>query len=590
MLLDAITSYVRHFGPFRAALVVTTVCVAVSAFITIITMIALGLSIFPAIYLATLTPLALALPVTYLTHLVVERADRAQQSVSQSEHHARAAEAILSDTIEGFPGGFELFDSEDRLVLCNQRHRDMNPEIAELIVPGVSFAELARATAERNVVRGTGPPDEYVRQRLQRRQSPSEPLEQQMGDGRWVLVNEQRTADGQMVVVRTDITPLKCAFDALRESEERFFKIFQASPAMIGINDADYHRFYDVNETWLNTLGYERDEVIGRTAIELGLWSQPNDRQRLAEMLRAEGRVSGFPMEFRTRNGRILDCVISAETVELDGRPHHLFVTEDVSERKRIDRLKNEFIATVSHEIRTPLTSISGSLSLLAGGAAGNVSQSAHRLLSIAQSNSERLVRLVNDILDLEKIEAGQLVFRNRPIDLDDFAEQALTVNQAYGDQYGVQFRITNREPDAMVNADRDRLDQIFANLLSNAAKFSPRDSDVEISVRRQNGMVRTAVTDYGPGIPEEFRDRIFEKFTQADSSDARRIKGTGLGLNIVKQIVEQMGGTVGCELNSGRGTTIYFDLPDWHPDKPAANGMQRTNADSDEPTMTDPC
>jgi signal transduction histidine kinase len=268
----------------------------------------------------------------------------------------------------------------------------------------------------------------------------------------------------------------------------------------------------------------------------------------------------------------LIDCTISGEALELDGRPHYLLVTEDVSERKRVDRLKNEFIATVSHEIRTPLTSISGSLSLLTGGVAGEMPESAQRLLSIAEANSDRLVRLVNDILDLEKIESGEMVFRNQMIELNAVAEQALTIDQAYGDQYGVRFKLTHQEPGAMVNADRDRLDQVFANLLSNAAKFSPRDGDVEVAVSRHNGMIRTAVTDHGPGIPEEFRDRIFEKFTQADSSDARRIKGTGFGLSIVKKIVEQMDGVVGCEPNTSEGTTIYFDLPDSRARDPAGD------------------
>ena len=193
--------------------------------------------------------------------------------------------------------------------------------------------------------------------------------------------------------------------------------------------------------------------------------------------------------------------------------------------------------------------------------------------MEIAQKNSERLVRLVNDILDLEKIESGQMIFRNRPVELVSAAEEALVVNQAYGEQYGVRFRLTHGERNAVVNADMDRLNQVFANILSNAEKFSPRDSDVEVSVSRRNGMLRTAVTDHGPGIPEEFRDRIFEKFTQADTSDARRIKGTGLGLNIVKQIVEQMGGAVGCEVTAGKGTTIYFDLPDCPPGLQTVDG-----------------
>jgi len=567
MLLDALTSLVRRYGPFRSALAVTVIGVAVSAIITALTLVAPGRDLFPGLYLATLTPLALALPVIYLTHLAFEPADRLQQALRISESEAHKAQAMLRDAIEGFPGGFVLFDADDRLVLCNQQHRDMYAGIADLIVPGISFAELAHAVAERNVVRGTGLPEKYAEERLLHRQQRSPPLEQQMTDGRWILVNEQGTENGQTVVVRTDITQFKRASDALRESEERFFRVFQSSPTMICIIDAKSHRFSDVNESWLKVFGFERDEVIGRTSIETGLWTDPHQHQILLDILRDEGRVSGFVQQSRIPNGQLIDCIISGETLELDGRPHYLFVTEDVFERKRVDRLKNEFIATVSHEIRTPLTSISGSLSLLTGGAGGEIPESSQRLLTIAETNSDRLVRLGNDILDLEKIESGEMMFRNQTVELNTVAERALKINQAYGDQYGVRFKLTHQECGAMVNADRDRLDQVFSNLLSNAAKFSPRDGDVEVevTVSRHNGMIRTTVTDHGPGIPEEFRDCIFEKFTQADTSDARHIKGTGLGLNIVKQIVEQTDGIVGREPNSSKGTTFYFDLPDSH-------------------------
>jgi PAS domain-containing protein len=303
MLLDAITSLVRHFGPFRAALVVTLTCVVISGLVTALTMAMLEANLFPALYLATLIPLGLALPVTYLTHLTVQRADRAQQVILKSEQDARAAQTVLRDAIEGFPGGFTLFDRDDRLLLCNQRHREFYPEISELLIPGVSFAELARAVAERNVVRGTGPPDAYVEKRLHERRRQALPLEQQMADGRWILVSEQETKNGQTVVVRTDITQFKRTSEALRESEERFFQVFQSSPVMICIIDAQNHRFSDVNETWLNVFGFERDEVIGHRSAETGLWTDPHQHQILLDTLRDEGRVSGFVQQSRTPNG-----------------------------------------------------------------------------------------------------------------------------------------------------------------------------------------------------------------------------------------------------------------------------------------------
>jgi PAS domain S-box-containing protein len=239
-----------------------------------------------------------------------------------------------------------------------------------------------------------------------------------------------------------------------------------------------------------------------------------------------------------------------------------LSVIVDISERRRMDRLKDEFVSTVSHELRTPLTSIAGSLGLLMGGAAGKLPEAAARLLAIAESNSSRLVRLINDILDIEKIESGQVVFQFKRIDVRALLEQAIEANRAYADGFGVRLHLEPVAAGAELHGDPDRLAQVLTNLLSNAIKFSPRGGEVAVAAERRADFVCISVRDHGDGIPAEFQPRVFEKFAQANSCDARQKGGTGLGLSIVREIVTRLGGTVGFLDAEGGGTVFYVELP----------------------------
>ncbi|MFN3374635.1 MAG: ATP-binding protein, partial [Chloroflexus sp.] len=234
----------------------------------------------------------------------------------------------------------------------------------------------------------------------------------------------------------------------------------------------------------------------------------------------------------------------------------------DVTERRAVERMKNEFVAVVSHELRTPLTSIRGSLGLLAGGVAGELPPRAAAMIDIALKNSERLVRLINDILDIEKIESGKMVFKLQPVVLDELVRQTIEANRGFGQQYDVKIELTATLPNVQVYVDPDRMTQVITNLISNAVKFSPVGGKVEVAIGREpQGRVRITVTDHGPGIPVEFRDRIFQKFAQADSSNTRQQGGTGLGLSISRAIVERHGGQIGFVTATGVGTTFYVDL-----------------------------
>lgn len=252
------------------------------------------------------------------------------------------------------------------------------------------------------------------------------------------------------------------------------------------------------------------------------------------------------------------------------------------------EQMKDEFVAMVSHELRTPLTSIAASLGLLVADPADRLSDAAKRLQRIAHSNSLRLVRLINDILDIEKIESGKVELHMRNIDVRPVVEQAIEGSRGFAGQFDVHVRLDPDATHAIVNADIDRLTQVITNLLSNAVKYSPRDGEVLVTIEDAGALVRIGVRDHGPGIPEKFRSHIFERFAQADSSDVRQKGGTGLGLSIVKLIVVKLGGAAGFDAAPGGGTIFFVDLPrcegQSRADLDIADGAEVSMLDDDRP------
>jgi len=240
----------------------------------------------------------------------------------------------------------------------------------------------------------------------------------------------------------------------------------------------------------------------------------------------------------------------------------HGFIT-DITDRIRIEQLKTKFISTVSHELRTPLTSISGSLGLIVGGVLGAIPEPAAKIIDVAYRNSQRLTFLINDLLDMEKLEDGKMVFDMQRQDLLPLLEQSTESNSAYGSARNVSLSFAGSGlAELQVRVDSQRFLQIMSNLLSNAIKYSPENGTVTIVVNRHDDLVRVSVTDAGHGIPEQFHERIFQKFSQADSSDTRDKGGTGLGLAITKELVERMNGQIRFDSSAEQGTCFYFDLP----------------------------
>jgi PAS domain S-box-containing protein len=314
--------------------------------------------------------------------------------------------------------------------------------------------------------------------------------------------------------------------------------------------------------------GYSRDELIGQSVeILVPTKMRAEHIHRRAEFaLHPETRRMGSGRDMFGRRKDRTEFQVEIDLNPVTSRDGILVlgVVTDISERQRIQGLKDEFVSTVSHELRTPLTSISGSLGLLLGNAAGKVPDQMMRLLTVAHKNTHRLVKLVNDILDMEKMESGQVVFVVKRAEVRPLVEQAIEASRPHAESLGVTIRLDPSSSAGEVRADPDRLVQVVTNLLSNAIKFSPSGAEIAVSITTAGKTVRIAVRDHGPGIPANFKARVFEKFAQADATDTRQRGGTGLGLSIVKGIVTRLEGATGFSDAPGGGTIFHVELPAW--------------------------
>ena len=384
-------------------------------------------------------------------------------------------------------------------------------------------------------------------------------------------VNGERMFTG---VVR-DITERKQANAAL----DRFKGTLDRTLDCVFMFEPDSLQFFYVNQGAMEQVGYSNEELLRMRPYDIKPdFTETKFRELIEPLLSGHQSTASFETVHRHKSGRHVPVEIFLQYIAPAGeRARFVAIVRDITERKKNERLKTEFISTVSHELRTPLTSIRGSLGLLAGGALGELPEKAKPMVEIAFKNSERLSRLINDILDIEKIASGKMRFDSMPQPLMPLVEQALIANRDYGEQYGVTFEISRKLERGAVNVDAERLHQVLANLLSNAAKFSPRGVAVQVAVEEHPGIYRISVIDRGAGIPEEFRAHIFKKFSQADSSDTRQKGGTGLGLAISQEIMQRLGGSIGFDSVDGEGATFYVELPIWHETKiePLITGQQ---------------
>jgi len=376
---------------------------------------------------------------------------------------------------------------------------------------------------------------------------------------------------------------------AEQEAQQRFERLFRGNPALMALSSLPDRKFFDVNDAFLKTLGYTQSEVIGRTAVELGIFPDMEHHAAIAERLQAGGRVADLELEVRRKDGALIEGLFSGEVISSQGRRYFLTVMIDITDRKRAEAelhemnceleaataransmaaqaqmanaAKSEFLANMSHEIRTPMNGVIGMTGLLLDTELTDIQR---HYAEVVRASSQTLLQLINDILDFSKIEAGKLDLEILDFDLESLSYDFADIMAVKAAEKGLEFMcICNPEVPVLLRGDPGRLRQVLANLTGNALKFTQK-GEVVVRVFLESQLegevcLRFSVWDTGIGIPADKLDLLFEKFTQVDASTTRKYGGTGLGLAISKQLVEMMGGRIGVKSQEGKGSEFWF-------------------------------
>jgi PAS domain S-box-containing protein len=391
-------------------------------------------------------------------------------------------------------------------------------------------------------------------------------------DGHWVWILDRgclisRTDNGKPLLMsgsHADISKQKIAEAQLAHTIDLLEQSNNA--AQIGTWELDLNKSY----TKWSKLTEQIHQVPAGYSCSLehaiSFYKDGKDRDTIQERINHAIRTGeNFDSELRivTMLGHERWVRVLGLTQMNEGRCERLYGTiQDISERKRIETMKSEFISTVSHELRTPLTSISGALGLIVGGVVGELPDKIKSMLNIAHKNSQRLTCLINDLLDMEKLSAGKMQFNMQKVELGKVLKIASEINLAAGIERMISINVDNPHPEVMVSIDQNRFLQVMSNLISNAIKYSPNHGNVSIQVSWRDQLIRVSVIDQGPGVPPEFQDSLFQKFVQADSSDTRKQGGTGLGLAISRELMEAMHGSLDFERDRQGGANFFLELP----------------------------
>jgi len=525
----------------------------------------------------------------------------AEQKTRAAEDHAQLTHRRFAEAIENILASLLLCDTDDRIVICNSATHRYFPKTTQLLVPGTPFEDLLRAHAASGYVKDVGDDiDAWVAKRMAHHRAANTNLIRAYDDGHWSQIIERRTSDGGIIGIRVDITALKQREEELNTMAERLNHIQeQLAQAQRIAGIGSYERDVAADEAlWsdetFRLFGVDRGTFVPTRENFLAL-VHPEDRARIAAAFGEDAgdRASGQD-EFRIVRPDGATRIILRETeavYDATGRlARRVGTIRDVTEireaaekQRRLEealrhakeqaeaasRAKSEFLANMSHEVRTPMNAILGMTGLMLD---TTLDAEQRNYAEIVKQSGEALLTVINDILDISKLEAGKVEIENIDFDLANTVESAVTLLGPRAREKGIDLGVFI-DPNARghFNGDATRLRQIILNLAGNAIKFTEKGGvSVQVSLRdgdrggagETNTLVHFDVSDTGIGMPEEVRTRLFQKFTQADSSITRRFGGTGLGLAISKQLVELMGGEIGVTSQPGAGSTFWFQIP----------------------------
>jgi len=407
-------------------------------------------------------------------------------------------------------------------------------------------------------------------------------IQTKAGEIRQIEMSSKQNADGTYQCFMRDITERVLQAQALLEIEQRYRLAFQTSPDAVTINDIN-GRYVDVNQGFCDITGYQKEEILGKNSIELGIWTDAEDRKQMVGLLKTHGYVKNFEAQFRRKDGSMIVALMSSNIIQIHGEPHVLAVTKEITQMKAIeqelrvakdiaeqnDRLKSAFLTNLSHEIRTPMNGILGFAELLRYPDVDfNTRQ---EYLEVIMDSGKHLLSVINDIIEIAKIETRQITPNITSIDVGELLAEISRLIHIPAQLQGKVVLEIQKTP-LQINTDRIKLQQILMNLLTNAVKFTDYGS-IKVSYEwKNNDLLSIRVTDTGIGIPEEYQHLVFERFRQIPNDRNITAGGSGLGLSICKAYVELLGGWIGFNSSPGEGTTFHFTIKHFPLRKPEQN------------------
>ncbi len=372
-----------------------------------------------------------------------------------------------------------------------------------------------------------------------------------------------------------DITRRKFAEKKLKENEEYFAKTFYSSPLLMSISSIEDGKYIDINKKFVTTTKFSQEDALGRTSVDIGYIS-PEYRKLIKEEIQQHGRVNNLELKLHKKDGKLFYCLYNGEVIEVNGKKRLLSIGNDITDRKiaekhllkakreaeEANRLKSQFLSNMSHELRTPLNSVIGFSDILLKEVTGNLSQKQRKYTENVNKSGKLLLNLINDLLDLSKIEAGQMELTINKFNLKGAISHARALTYPAAKKKNIQVDVNIENDITEIKADEVKIKEVLYNLLDNAIKFTPENGKVEIKGTLRKDSVHISVIDSGIGVSEKDKDKIFKPFVQADGSTKRKYGGTGLGLMLVKEYVDMHGGKLWLESEVGKGSCFTFTLP----------------------------